>query len=183
MPIDLIPLKRDCEAIEIPAGVRRTLPAGTTVRISQFLGNAYTVVTDLGYLCRIDARDADAISLTPPENSAQQTSGTFSEELVWDQLKTVFDPEIPVNIVDLGLIYACDIADADGGKKIDIKMSMTAPGCGMGNVIKADVENKISGLPDVKQVNVEVVFEPPWGPARMSEAAKLQLGFDLDYGT
>jgi probable FeS assembly SUF system protein SufT len=184
MPVDLIPLKRDCEAIEIPAGVRRTLPAGTTVRISQFLGNAYTVVTDLGYLCRIDARDADAIGLTPPDNSGQQqASGTFSEELVWNQLKTVFDPEIPVNIVDLGLIYACDIADADGGKKIDIKMSMTAPGCGMGNVIKADVESKISGLPDVKQVNVEVVFEPPWGPARMSEAAKLQLGFDLDYGT
>jgi metal-sulfur cluster biosynthetic enzyme len=103
--------------------------------------------------------------------------------MLWDQLKTVFDPEIPVNIVDLGLIYACDIADLDGGKKIDIKMSMTAPGCGMGNVIKADVEGKLSRLPDVKQVNVEVVFDPPWGPGRMSEAAKLQLGFDLDYGT
>ncbi len=184
MSIDLIPLSRDVEAIEIPAGVRRTLPAGTTVRISQFLGNAYTVVSDLGYLCRIDAKDADAIGLTPPPQEEQQAAaGTFSDELVWEQLRTVFDPEIPVNIVDLGLIYACDVADADGGKKIDIKMSMTAPGCGMGNVIKADVESKISRLPEVKQVNVEVVFEPPWGPARMSEAAKLQLGFDLDYGT
>jgi probable FeS assembly SUF system protein SufT len=184
MPIDLIPLTRDCEAIEIPAGVRRTLPAGTTVRISQFLGNAYTVVSDLGYLCRIDARDADALGMTPPQQEEKGTAaGTFNEQLVWDQLKTVFDPEIPVNIVDLGLIYSCDIADVDGGKKIDIKMSMTAPGCGMGNVIKADVEDKISRLPEVKQVHVEVVFEPQWGPGRMSEAAKLQLGFDLDYGT
>ena len=182
MPIDLIPLKRDTEAIEIPAGIHRTLPAGTTVRISQFLGNAYTVVTDLGYLCRIDARDADAVGLTPPEHQ-EHAPGTFSEQAVWDQLKTVYDPEIPVNIVDLGLIYACDISDVEGGKKIDIKMSMTAPGCGMGNVLKADVDNKISRLPEVKQVNVEVVFDPPWGPARMSEAAKLQLGFDLDYGT
>ncbi len=184
MPIDLIPLRRDCEAIEIPAGVRRTLPAGTTVRISQFLGNAYTVVSDLGYLCRIDAKDADAIGLTPPPLEEKgAAAGTFDEKMVWDQLKTVFDPEIPVNIVDLGLIYSCDIADVDDGKKIDIKMSMTAPGCGMGNVIKADVEDKISRLPEVKQVNVEVVFEPQWGPGRMSEAAKLQLGFDLDYGT
>jgi|KBSMisStaDraftv2_1062788.scaffolds.fasta_scaffold00987_3 probable FeS assembly SUF system protein SufT len=182
MPVDLISLKRDTEAIEIPAGVRRVLPAGTTVRISQFLGNAYTVVTDLGYLCRVDARDADALDMTPPEQP-EQAPGTFSEPMLWDQLKTVFDPEIPVNIVDLGLVYACDITDLDGGKKIDIKMSMTAPGCGMGNVIKADVEGKISRLPDVKQVNVEVVFDPPWGPGRMSEAAKLQLGFDLDYGT
>jgi len=140
------------------------------------------VVTDLGYLCRVDARDADALDMTPPEQP-EQAPGTFSEPMLWDQLKTVFDPEIPVNIVDLGLVYACDITDLDGGKKIDIKMSMTAPGCGMGNVIKADVEGKISRLPDVKQVNVEVVFDPPWGPGRMSEAAKLQLGFDLDYGT
>jgi probable FeS assembly SUF system protein SufT len=182
MPIDVIPVKRDVEAIEIPAGIRRTLPAGTTVRISQFLGNAYTVVSDLGYMCRIDAKDADAIGLTPPPQDEQPIESAFSEQLVWDQLKTVFDPEIPVNIVDLGLIYGCDIADSDGGKKVDIKMSMTAPGCGMGNVLKADVENKVSRLPAVKQVNVEVVFDPPWGPGRMSEAAKLQLGFDLDYG-
>jgi probable FeS assembly SUF system protein SufT len=183
MPIDLIPVKRDVEAIEIPAGVRRTLPAGSTVRISQFLGNAYTVATDLGYLCRIDARDADAIGLAPVQEEQVTVPGTFDEQMVWDQLKTVFDPEIPVNIVDLGLIYACDITNIEGGKKIDIKMSMTAPGCGMGNVIKADVESKLSHLPEVKQVNVEVVFDPPWGPGRMSEAAKLQLGFDLDYGT
>ncbi len=100
--------------------------------------------------------------------------------MVWDQLKTVFDPEIPVNIADLGLIYSCVTKPLEqGGNRIEIKMSMTAPGCGMGNVLKADVEGKLSQLPDVKEVNVEIVFEPPWGPERMSEAAKLQLGFDI----
>ena len=178
--VELIQLKRDCEAIEIPAGVRRILPTGTSVRISQYLGNAYTVVTDIGYLCRIDARDADALGVTPStQEQPAATPGTFNEQLVWDQLKTVFDPEIPVNIVDLGLIYSCDITDVEGGKQVDVKMSMTAPGCGMGNVLKADVENKIARLPEVKQVNVEVVFDPPWHPGLMSEAARLQLGFDI----
>jgi probable FeS assembly SUF system protein SufT len=182
--VELIQLKRDCDAIEIPAGIRRTLPAGTSVRISQFLGNAYTVVTDLGYLCRVDARDGDALGLSsPPQEQPAAAAVTFNEQMVWEQLKTVFDPEIPVNIVDLGLIYSCEVEPSDGGKKVEIKMSMTAPGCGMGNVLKADVENKISRLPEVKQVNVEVVFDPPWHPGLMSEAAKLQLGFDLDYGT
>jgi probable FeS assembly SUF system protein SufT len=180
MAIDLIPLKRDTEAIEIPAGIRRVLPTGTTVRISQFLGTAYTVVTDLGYMCRIEAKDADALGMTPPPlTQPAAAAGTFNEQMVWDQLKTVYDPEIPVNIVELGLIYTCDISDVEGGKKVDIKMSMTAPGCGMGNVIKADVESKLSRLPEVKQVNVEVVFEPAWHPGLMSEAAKLQLGFDI----
>jgi probable FeS assembly SUF system protein SufT len=132
---------------------------------------------------RIDGKDADALGLEPPAAIAQ-AEGTFSEKLVWDQLKTVYDPEIPVNIVDLGLIYTCDITPVEPeGRKIDVKMSMTAPGCGMGNVLKADVETKLSRLPEVKQVNVEVVFDPPWNPGLMSEAAKLQLGFDLDYGT
>ena len=100
--------------------------------------------------------------------------------MVWDQLKTVFDPEIPVNIADLGLIYSCVTTPLEqGGHRIDIKMSMTAPGCGMGNVLKADVETKLASLPDVKEVHVEIVFDPPWGPDRMSEAAKLQLGFDI----
>jgi probable FeS assembly SUF system protein SufT len=178
-----IDLKRECEAIEIPSGVRRVLPALTRVSISQFLGSGYTVITDMGYMCRIDAKDADALGLTAPAEAQSTVEGTFTEKMVWDQLRTVFDPEIPVNIVDLGLIYECQITPADeGGRKIDVKMSMTAPGCGMGNVLKADVEGKLGRLPEVKQVNVEVVFEPPWNAGRMSEAAKLQLGFDLDYG-
>jgi len=177
---ELVELKRECEAIEIPNGIRRVLPAGSLLRISQFLGNAYTVISDIGYMCRIDAKDADALGLAPIGVAQEEatTGATFSEPMVWDQLRTIYDPEIPVNIVDLGLIYSCDVAaHKDGGKKIDIKMSMTAPGCGMGNVLKADVESKLSSLPEVKEVNVQVVFDPPWHPGLMSEAARLQLGF------
>jgi probable FeS assembly SUF system protein SufT len=183
-----IDLKRECEAIEIPSGIRRVLSASSRVRISQFLGTSYTVVGDMGCMFRIDAKDADALGLTPPAADHKTSDGVFAEPMVWAQLKTVYDPEIPVNIVDLGLIYSCEITSRQnteqeqGGKKIDVKMSMTAPGCGMGNVLKADVEGKLARLPEVKEVHVEVVFDPPWSPDRMSEAAKLQLGFDLDYG-
>jgi probable FeS assembly SUF system protein SufT len=178
-----VKLTRESEVIEIPSGVRMKLPAGTEVRVMQFVGSSYTIASDYG-MFRIDVKDADAIGLTPPTAPAAagevQSAQEFSEKLVWDQLKTVFDPEIPVNIADLGLIYACDITPIDGGDhRIDIKMSMTAPGCGMGNVLKSDVETKLNSLPTVKQVSVELVFDPPWGPARMSEAARLQLGFDL----
>jgi len=182
---ELIGLTRECEAIEIPSGIRRFLPATSRVRVSQFLGTSFTVISDMGCMFRIDAKDADALGLTPPAAAEQKASSDqpFSEQMVWNQLKTVYDPEIPVNIVDLGLIYSCAITDEDGGKKIDVKMSMTAPGCGMGNVLKADVEGKLARLPEVKAVNVQVVFDPPWHAGLMSEAAKLQLGFDLDYGS
>jgi len=182
---ELIDLKRECEAIEIPSGIRRVLPLATRVRISQFLGTSYTVTSDMGCMFRIDAKDADAMGLASPAAAQAKAPSeeAFSEHMVWDQLKTVFDPEIPVNIVDLGLIYSCTITPhEEGGKKIDVNMSMTAPGCGMGSVLKADVESKLARLPEVKAVSVEVVFDPPWNPGRMSEAAKLQLGFDLDYG-
>ncbi len=181
---ELISLSRACEAIGIPSGVREVLPQGTTVRIMQSLGSGYTVVDNRGYMLRIDARDADAMGLAAEAGAASAVvGGSFKEDMVWDQLKTVYDPEIPVNIVDLGLIYSCKIADIEtGGKKIDIEMSMTAPGCGMGNVLKADVESKLARLPEIKDVRVEVVFDPAWNPSRMSEAAKLKLGFDLDYG-
>jgi probable FeS assembly SUF system protein SufT len=182
---ELIELKRACDAIEIPSGIHRVLPANSRVRISQFLGSGYTVVSDMGCMFRIDSKDADALGQTPPAAFEKAPAATsFSEQMVWDQLKTVYDPEIPVNIVDLGLIYSCEIkAHEQGGKRIDVKMSMTAPGCGMGNVLKADVESKLAQLPEVKAVDVQVVFDPPWNPGLMSEAAKLQLGFDLDYGT
>ena len=181
---ELINLNRECQAIGIPSGVRELLPQGATVRIMQSLGSGYTVVDNRGYMLRIDARDADAMGLAAEARAASAVvEGSFKEDMVWDQLKTVYDPEIPVNIVDLGMIYACTIADIEtGGKKIDIEMSMTAPGCGMGNVLKADVESKLARLPEIKEVRVEVVFDPPWNPSRMSEAAKLKLGFDLDYG-
>ena len=176
-----ITLSRECEAIEIPSGALAKLPAGAGVRVMQFLGSSYTVASDYG-LFRIDVKNADALGLRPPAPAQAVASEEreFSEQLVWDELKTVYDPEIPVNIADLGLIYSCVTEPLrDGGRRIEIKMSMTAPGCGMGNVLKADVENKLAQLPGVKEVHVEIVFDPPWGPARMSEAAKLQLGFDI----
>jgi probable FeS assembly SUF system protein SufT len=181
-----ITLSRACEVIEIPSGVHVILPADSVVRIMQSLGSGYTVATDRGYMCRVDAKDADALGLAN-EVGAQPPAVqelVFSERMVWDELKTVYDPEIPVNIVDLGLVYSCVIAPLEqGGNRVHIKMSMTAPGCGMGNVLKADVESKVSRLPSVKEVHVEVVFDPPWRPGLMSDAAKLHLGFDLDYGT
>lgn len=183
MHTGIIKLSRDTEVIEIPAGTRSVLPAGSPVSIMQSLGGSYTISGgQYGAMYRIDAHDADALGLPVPEAPAEGEQKPFSEQLVWDELKTVFDPEIPVNVVDLGLIYECGVSEVEGGHKLDVKMSMTAPGCGMGNVLKADVENKLKRVPDVKEVNVEIVFDPPWGPGRMSEAAKLQLGFDLDYG-
>jgi probable FeS assembly SUF system protein SufT len=151
----------------------------------QSLGSGYTVTTDRGYMYRVDAKDTDALGISNPtaQIPAVQEGTTFNEQMVWEQLKTVYDPEIPVNIVDLGLVYSCVIAPLEqGGNRIHIKMSMTAPGCGMGNVLKADVESRLSRLAGVKEVHVEVVFDPQWHPGLMSDAAKLQLGFDLDYG-
>src|SRR5215469_12555361 len=179
---ELIELKRECKAIEIPSGIERVLPAGSLVRISQFLGTSYTIITDIGFMCRVDGSDADALGLTPTSTGEKAAAaGPFTEQMVWNELKTVYDPEIPVNIVDLGLIYECKItSDEQSKKKIEVKMSMTAPGCGMGNVLKADVERKLKQLPEVGDVSVEVVFDPPWHMGRTSEAAKLQLGLDLD---
>lgn len=180
---EIIELKRDCAAIEIPSGVRSILSKGSKVRVAQALGTSYTVTSEMHAMYRIDGKDADALGLETEQSSEGPTETAFNEEKMWETLKTVFDPEIPVNIVDLGLIYSCTVTDlVQGGKKIDAKMSMTAPGCGMGNVIKAEVESKLTRLPEVQEVQVEIVFDPPWHPGLMSEAAKLQLGFDLDYG-
>lgn len=176
-----ITVSRNCAVIGIPTGIAATIPAGTSVRVMQHLGTGYTVLTEYGQMFRIDNKDADALGLPVTEAPAPAEEPiAFSESLVWDQMKTVYDPEIPVNVVDLGLIYSCEITPLDeGGKKIDVKMSMTAPGCGMGDVLKRDVETKVARVPEVREVNVEVVFDPPWNPSRMSEAARLQLGFDL----
>ncbi len=176
-------LSRDCEVIQVPSGLRCSLPAGARVRVTQSRGGSYTIATDHGSMFRVDARDADALGLSPTVMDAPTHQEAFQPEMVWKQLKMVYDPEIPVNVVDLGLIYSADITTReDGGRKIEVKMSMTAPGCGMGNVLKADVESKLSRLPGVEEVRVDVVFDPPWNPGLMSEAAKLQLGFDSDYG-
>jgi metal-sulfur cluster biosynthetic enzyme len=123
------------------------------------------------------------VPIPTPNQNAALAAGPFREEMIWQQLKTVRDPEIPVNIVDLGLIYAASALPAEnGGKRVEVRMTLTAPGCSMSDVIKAEVERKLAGLPEVSEVRVEVVFDPPWDKSKMSEAAKLQLGFDSDYG-
>ena len=115
-------------------------------------------------------------------NQGATATGSFREEMIWQQLKTVRDPEIPVNIVDLGLIYAAAAVPVNGGRRIEVRMSLTAPGCSMSDAMKAEVERRLRALPEVSEVKVDVVFDPPWNPGMMSEAAKLQLGFDSDYG-
>lgn len=179
--INQVELKRDCPAIAIPGGQRETLPAGTIVRIVQARGASYTISTQLHTMYRIDGAEADALGLEPPAQASAVPHGPLTEAMVWDALKTIYDPEIPVNVVDLGLIYACSItAREDGDKEVSVRMGLTAPGCGMSNVLKTDVESRLLRLPEVKEAHVEVVFDPPWNPGRMSEAARLQLGLDLD---
>jgi probable FeS assembly SUF system protein SufT len=180
-PGETVALTRDCQATQIPSGISWPLKAGTQVRLMQALGGSYTVMTDQGYMVRIDAKDADTLGLSPEVAAAAAAAPhEFSEQLVWDQLRGVYDPEIPVNVVDLGLIYECNISAEDEAHNIDLKMTMTAPGCGMADVLKTDIQRRLSGLPSVKDVRVEVVFDPPWTPARMTEGARLQLGLDLD---
>jgi probable FeS assembly SUF system protein SufT len=176
-----ITLTRDCEAIQIPSGTKMTLPAGTMVMITQSLGDTYTVTTDHGAMVRISGNDADAIGLeraAPAAASpAEPQSAAELEQAVWDQLRTCYDPEIPVNIVDLGLVYECSVKRLDdGGYVALVKLTLTAPGCGMGGVLAADAQAKIGALPGIGEANVEVVFEPPWNPSMMSEAARLELG-------
>lgn len=176
MAHEVVALKRDCQATEIPGGYAHTLAAGTPVVITQCLGGSYTVTAGYGQLMRIEAKDADALGREIPAEA--QAPAEFSEEMVWYQLKQVFDPEIPVNIVDLGLVYKCEITEDNGAHDIHIDMTMTAPGCGMSDVLKSDVENRLSGLPSVRKLEIDIVFDPPWTMERMSQATRLQLGLD-----
>jgi probable FeS assembly SUF system protein SufT len=178
---DEIILKRDCEAVLIPAGTKITLQAGEPVVITQALGGSYTVVIH-GNMARVDARDADALGQAPPaaataETAAVPDNSSVTEEQVLDKLRTCYDPEIPVNIVDLGLVYDLQIQPlAAGGNRVEIKMTLTAPGCGMGPVLQQDVETKVSAIPGVKEAGVFLVWDPPWSREMLSEAAKLELG-------
>ena len=176
-----VPLTRDVEASVVPIGTKVTLQKGEQAHITQSLGGAYTVVVN-GNMFRIDGKDADALGL---ETAAKPANGTgqprTKEELekeVWNQLKTCYDPEIPVNVVDLGLIYDCQLAPIDEGKafKADVKMTLTAPGCGMGPVLAQDVQNKLLSVEEIDEANVELVWDPPWNQGMMTDAAKLQLG-------
>ena len=173
-----IQLTREVEGVEIPAGMPIRVPAGTPVTVLQSLGGSYTLQTDLGYMVRVAAKDADAIGkeAVATASNAPPLTGEALETAVWDQMRTCYDPEIPVNIVDLGLIYRCDIRPAEGGSRIEVDLSLTAPGCGMGPVLAEDVRGKLAALPGVKEVQVNVVLEPAWTPDRMTEAARLELG-------
>lgn len=177
-----ITLNRECEAILIPSGDKLRLAAGSRLWVTQSLGDSFTVMTDRGYMARIEGRDADALGLkgTPasqPEATAAARRPQEVEKLVWDQLKTCFDPEIPVNIVDLGLIYHCRVTSvSEGENRVEVKFTLTARGCGMGEVLKVDIRNKIRGVPGVKEVDVELVWDPPWNQTMISGAAKQQLG-------
>src|SRR5262249_35577777 len=168
---------RDVEAREIPSGIPITLHAGDPVAITQSLGGSYTVITTSGFMARIDGKDADAIGEQVAAEDAAALAGKSTQDLCWDVLKTCYDPEIPVNIVDLGLVYRCEVSDLpEGGKKADVRFTLTAPGCGMGDVLREDIKGKLLALPDVRESDVTVLFDPPWNMSMMSEAAKLQLG-------
>ena len=171
-------LTRDCAVTLIPGGQKMTLSEGDCVVVTQALGGSFTVQTDMGHLARIDAHDADALDLDGEQAIEEPLeAGPFELQRVIEALKTVFDPEIPVNVVDLGLIYLCEAHPlADGGHRVEIKMSMTAPGCGMGDVLKGDARTKVLAVAGVTEVDIEIVWDPPWDASRMSEAAQLQLG-------
>ncbi|MEM7589714.1 MAG: putative Fe-S cluster assembly protein SufT [Myxococcota bacterium] len=174
-----IVLQRDVPAILIPDGFPVLLKRGEQVDITQVLGGKFTVQATQGQLFRVEGHDADALGQeVPPMSRATQSAsqGPLSEQ-VWHQLKQCYDPEIPVNVVELGLIYGCDLAkQPDGTQHVHVRMTLTAPGCGMGEVLRQDIEQELSALPGVSGVSVELVFDPPWDKSRMSEAARLQLG-------
>lgn len=173
-----IELKRDCEATLIPSGEKMKLSQGDCVVVTQALGGSFTVRTEVGHLARVAILDADALGLeSTSEEEAPAEAEPFNLEKVIEKLKTVFDPEIPVNVVDLGLIYVCEAHPlADGGHRVEIKMSMTAPGCGMGDVLKEDARATVQAVPGVTDVDIEIVWDPAWDQSRMSLAARLQLG-------
>lgn len=168
---DTIEVLRDCDATLIPSGVKVSLQKGSLVYITQALGNSYTVYVN-GNLARVQGKDGDALGMVIMEElDVNQMDGSL-EDKVWELMKTCFDPEIPVNIVDLGLVYECQISDA----RVEIKMTLTAPGCGMGPVLVAEIEQKIRTIKEVTDVKVDMVFDPPWDRNMMTDVAKLQLG-------
>jgi probable FeS assembly SUF system protein SufT len=170
--------ERDCDAVLVPQGEVVRLPAGSIGYITQALGGSYTVFVE-GNLFRIAGRDADAIGKEPDEplQLAEGASDDDVETLVWKQLRTCFDPEIPINVVDLGLVYEAQVhRREDGQREVGIKMTLTAPGCGMGEILVDDVRSKLELIPTVAEADVELVFDPPWNRNMMSEAARLETG-------
>jgi len=173
-----VTLARDCPAIMVPSGDEVILRRGSRGLITQALGGSFTVYLD-GNLFRISGENADALGKDPvaPPELPPEAGIADVERLVWEQLKTCYDPEIPINVVDLGLIYECEVTSSDEGEhEVDIRMTLTAPGCGMGDVLVMDVRDKVELIPTVRAARVELTFDPPWNREMMSEAARLQTG-------
>ncbi len=168
---------RDVQAVMVPAGVEVTLREGQQGFITQALGGSFTVYVE-GNLFRIAGKDADVLGKETVEGPELPPDASDEDvrELAWRQMKTCYDPEIPINIVDLGLVYSCDVESTAEGRVVDVKMTLTAPGCGMGDVLVQDVREKVELIPTVARVDVELVFDPPWNQSMMSEAARLQTG-------
>jgi|SRR5690242_625302 probable FeS assembly SUF system protein SufT len=178
-----IALTRDCTAVMIPSGEKILLPAGSAVWLRHSLGGSYTVMTDHGYMARIDGCDGEVLGFATAEikvqNGPSADSAEAAEKLVWNQLRNCFDPEIPVNIVDLGLIYECTVRPAaKGGYKAAVRFTLTAPGCGMGQFLAQDIRAKLLTIPAISEADVELVWDPPWNQSRMSGTAKQQLGIE-----
>ena len=177
---DEIQLKREVEATAIPAGTKKRLSQGTAVVVTQDLGGTFTIhATAEGGLFRIEGKDADALGRKVSETGVSDSNKEAGEEDVWGVLKTCYDPEIPVNIVDLGLIYSMELKKTDGGgRRAEVKMTLTAQGCGMGPSIAADARQKILSLSGIQEAQVDVVWEPPWGPQMITPDGRKKLGMD-----
>ena len=174
--IQSVRLTRECDVVQIPSGQKMTMGANTPVDITQSLGGAYTVRSPQG-LFRIDAGDADALGFEVPESARPRETGEpATEQEVWESLKQVYDPEIPVNIVDLGLVYDCKVVDSEGKKSASVQMTLTAPGCGMGPTIAADAQSKIMTINGIEDAKVDLVWDPPWNQDMISEEGKMKLG-------
>ncbi|WP_423062664.1 putative Fe-S cluster assembly protein SufT [Candidiatus Paracoxiella cheracis] len=176
MTNEIVVLNRDTMALLVPAGAPMMLPKGTEVKITQSLGSSFTVNV-YGNLARIDAKDADALGREIHNPLDDLPEAASVKDKVWAQLHSVYDPEIPVNIVDLGLVYDCEIEKLnDDTHRVNVVMTLTAPGCGMGPVIAEDAKIKLLDVPEVSDAHIDIVFDPPWDRSMMSDVAKLQLG-------
>lgn len=176
-PLDQVELAREITVVQIPNGNSVTLKKGSPVAVTQSLGGSYTIhVAELGGLYRVASQDSDALGQQTSEKQDKTNADLPLSERIWIMLKTCYDPEIPVNIVDLGLVYSMELHDVSEGKKIEIKMTLTAPGCGMGPSIAADAKSKLVTLPEVKEANIEIVWEPQWNPSMITPDGKLKLG-------
>lgn len=174
MEQQMVVTQRDCPARLVPAGTKISIPKNTFLTITQALGGNYTVKVN-GNLARIDGTDADAIGKEPQIfNFEAPEDGSINESQIWETLKTIYDPEIPVNLVDLGLIY--DVRLEQSNQRVLVDMTLTAPACGMGPVLVSDVKYRLAKVPNVREVFVELVFDPPWSKAMMSEEAQLMTG-------